>query len=89
MTDLPVYDMTDAAAPAGKLTGLDYLTFSSAGGVDRFFRQYAAVPAGVKCVCIGPVTARALAKRTARPFLTAPDATVSGLVAAILGARNI
>ena len=89
VTDLPVYDMTDAAAPAGELTGLDYLTFSSAGGVDRFFRQYAAVPDETKCVCIGPVTARALAKRTARPFLTAPDATVSGLVAAILGERNI
>ena len=87
VTDLPVYDMTDAAAPAGELTGLDYLTFSSAGGVDRFFRQYAAVPDETKCVCIGPVTARALAERTARPFLTAPDATVSGLVAAILGER--
>ena len=31
---------------------LDYLLFSSAGGVEQFFAQYGAVPEGTVCACI-------------------------------------
>ena len=63
---------------------LDYLTFSSGSGVELFFRQYGGVPEGVRCVCIGPVTARALERHTAEPYLLTEDISAAGIITAIL-----
>ena len=67
--------------------GLDYLTFSSGSGVELFFRQYGGVPQGTRCVCIGPVTARALERHTAEPYLLAEDISAVGLLNSILKDR--
>ena len=62
---------------------LDYLLFASAGGVEAFFAG-GDVAEGAVCVCIGPVTARALAGHGYRTFLTAAEISAEGLVQAIL-----
>lgn len=85
--DLPIYDLEAEDLGAEPLPQLDYLTFSSRSGVELFFRQYGALPPGVRCVCIGSVTAKALSRYTDRPFLTAAEISVSGIVAAILEDR--
>ena len=84
--DIPVYDVA-AEGEVPPLPGLDYLTFSSAGGVSLFLRQYGAIPDGVRCACIGSVTAEALAPHTDRPPLVAGEASVPALAAAILADR--
>ena len=66
------------------LPTLDYLCFSSAGGVDAFFAEYGAVPARSTCVCIGPTTAEALRRRYAGPLLLSHEISAEGLVKAIL-----
>ena len=89
--DIPVYDLESSSGAAG-LPKPDYLTFSSAGGVESFFKQYGAVPEGVCCVCIGSVTAKALAQHTDAPFLTASEVSgkisAEGIVEAILHDRE-
>ncbi len=81
--DIPVYDL-ESSPGAARLPKLDYLTFSSAGGVESFFKQYGAVPKGACCVCIGSVTARALAQHTDAYFLTTSEipGEVSGKISA-------
>ena len=81
--DIPVYDL-ESSPGAARLPKLDYLTFSSAGGVESFFKQYGAVPEGACCVCIGSVTAKALAQHTDTYFLTASEipGEVSGKISA-------
>lgn len=59
---------------------LDYLIFASAGGVKAYFKGRAALPEGVTAVCIGPVSAEELARRTDAPFLTAPDISAEGIL---------
>ena len=66
------------------LETLDYLTFSSASGVELFHAAHGEVPERVVCVCIGEVTARALARRCDRPFLTSDTISAEGIVNAIL-----
>lgn len=87
--DIPLYDIEAEDGPGPEaLPPLDYLTFSSASGVESFFRKYGGVGAGVKCVCIGAVTARALAGRAPdAPVLTAREAAVPALVRAIIEDR--
>jgi len=87
--EVPVYDIEidRRLAPSGGLPPLDYLLFSSAGGVDAFFQLYGPPPEQVRCVCIGAVTARALRERTDRPFLTAPSISAQGLLAAMAADR--
>lgn len=85
--DIPLYDirldpgLADAACQ--RPDAADYLTFSSASGVDLFFDSAGAVPEGTVCVCIGEVTARALRRRYSKPFLVAPEISVQGIVRAI------
>ena len=100
--DVPLYDVR-AILPAegspaleeGALPWkLDYLLFSSAGGVEQFFAQYGAVPEGTVCACIGEVTARQLKKHAAKdsgrpaPYtgniLTAREATAQALAEAVI-----
>ena len=86
--EVPLYDLRpDPELPPCDLSRLDYLTFSSAGGVGLFFRQYGAIPSGVKCVCIGEVTAQALLDRGGPQPLVPGDTSVQGMVEAILADR--
>ena len=82
--DIPLYDLEAAEDGTDPLPPLDYLTFSSAGGVELFVRQYGAVPEKVRCVCIGDVTARALSRHTDTGFLMAAEISAAGIVKAIL-----
>lgn len=90
--DVPIYTVrTDAGAAetAGAvLETLDYLAFSSAGGVERYFAVHGAVPERAVCVCIGGVTAGALRARYQKPFLTAASISAEGIVETILEHRN-
>ena len=89
--DIPTYTLrADAALGGGDaaLPPLDYLTFSSASGVDLFHQTHGAIPRDALCVCIGEVTAQALGKRTDRPFLTAQDISAQGILDAILAHRQ-
>ena len=83
--DISLYDME--AEQGGALPPMDYLTFSSSGGVERFFERYGAIPTGTRCVCIGEVTAETLSHFTAEAFLTAPEISVQGIVEAIINDR--
>ena len=82
----------ESSPGASRLPKLDYLTFSSAGGVKSYFEQYDAVPEGACCVCIGNVTARALVQHTDAYFLTASEISgeisAAGIVEAILRDRE-
>ena len=59
------------------------LVFGSAAGVRAYAEAFGAPGAGVKCVCIGPVTAAELARHTAAPFATAPDISADGILACL------
>lgn len=80
--DIFLYDME--AEESETLPQIDYLTFSSSGGVKRFFERYGAIPTGTRCVCIGEVTAETLSYYTAETFLTAPKISAEGIVEAII-----
>lgn len=81
--DIPIYDM-ETEACTDPLPPMEYLTFSSAEGVKRFWERYGAIPEGTRCVCIGGVTARRLSQYTDAPFLTAPEISAAGIVKSIL-----
>ena len=80
--DIALYDME--AENGAVLPQMDYLTFSSAGGVKLFAERYGAIPKGTRCVCIGSVTAQALSQYTADAFLTASEISAAGIVEAIV-----
>ncbi len=88
VTDVAAYDLRsdreteERAAPL--LRGVDFLCFSSAGGVEMFLRAHRAVPEGASCVCIGEVTARALAEAYHEPFTVSRDISARGMAQAIL-----
>ncbi len=88
VTDIPLYDiLPDESCPVQNketLSTLDYLLFSSAGGVAEYFRLYEALPDHAIPVCIGAVTAAALAKHTDRSSLVARDAGAGELIQTIL-----
>lgn len=87
VTDLAVYDLEpveDTPSVAARLQTLDCITFASASGVKEFFRRYGSLPPEASCLCIGEVTARALARFwNGTPFL-ARDTTAEDMVQAIL-----
>ena len=82
--DVPLYtlhpDITDPAALRARLEEADYLLFSSASGVDFLLDTGVTPPPSLTCVCIGPVTAKALAARSSAPFLTAPGISAESVV---------
>lgn len=86
--DIPIYNL-ESEACAGPLPKLDYLTFSSAGGVKLFAQEYGAIPTGTRCVCIGSVTAQTLSQYTDDPFLTSEEISADGIVKTILRDQNI
>ena len=84
--ELPLYTLRAESAQTEERGPMDYLLFASAGGVEAFFAGGDAAEETV-CVCIGPVTARALAGHCRRPFLTAAEISAEGLVQAVLNHR--
>lgn len=85
--EIPLYDLRPApqvaADAAQRLEVADYLLFSSSSGVELFFDSHRAIPERSVCVCIGPVTAHALRQRYDKPFLTAAESSVKGIVQVI------
>lgn len=81
--DIPIYSL-ESDACVNPLPKLDYLTFSSAGGVKLFAEKYGAIPAGPRCICIGSVTAQTLSQYTDDPFLTSVEISAEGIVETIL-----
>ena len=65
--NVPLYDMHSALQAkdgAGTmLEKMDYLTFSSAGGVQLFLERYGGIPERTVPVYIGPISARTLKER--------------------------
>ena len=82
-------DMETAETDKEVLETLDYLAFSSASGVERYFEVHGAVPEGTVCVCIGGVTAAALRARYEKPFLTAASISAEGIAETVLKHRRL
>ena len=81
--DIAIYDLEEEESPES-LPEMDYLTFSSASGVKQFFNRYGTVPEGIRCVCIGEVTAKALEKRGIKDYLMAEEISAEGIVKTIV-----
>ena len=66
---------------------IDAITFASAATVSNFVEALGAdsVPASVRLICIGPVTAQACREKLREPDAVAETYTLDGLVAALLG----
>ncbi|HBG10860.1 MAG TPA: uroporphyrinogen-III C-methyltransferase, partial [Clostridium sp.] len=66
---------------------LDYLTFSSASGVEAFFREadeeIKEALEGLKVVCIGDITAKALIEHGRKADIIAGVYSIQGLTEAI------
>ena len=86
--DIPLYTLRPQRRPGEnpdtRLQTADYLTFSSASGVELFFQAYGRLPEKAVCVCIGDVTAQALRERSSRPFLVSQEISANGVVQTIL-----
>jgi uroporphyrinogen III methyltransferase/synthase len=76
----------------GRLEGYDWVVFTSANGVARFWRELAAVrqttgiPSGQRVAAIGPATAAALEERGVRPDLVPSEYVAEAVAAALLAA---
>lgn len=81
--EIPLYDLQEVE-PLQPLPKLDYLTFSSASGVDTFLRRHGAISPETTCICIGPVTADVLIPHTDAPVLIASSTSAAGIAEAIL-----
>ncbi|MDO4815834.1 MAG: uroporphyrinogen-III C-methyltransferase [Bacillota bacterium] len=85
--DVPTYTVkAEADIPEAlreRLNTADYLLFSSSGGVKSFFNEFEGIPEGIRCACIGEVTAKTLAGKYDKPFITAEAATAQSLAEAI------
>lgn len=85
--DIHLYDAVPAALTEEArqwLERADYLVFTSAGGVKMFLEQQGSVPPQAQCVCIGEVTAAALARHWGGTPILAQSTSVEGIAAAIL-----
>ncbi|WP_349947160.1 uroporphyrinogen-III C-methyltransferase [Lacrimispora sp. BS-2] len=89
--DIVLYDVASAGIKtenrAEALKQLDYLTFSSASGVEAFFREadeeIKEALAGLKVVCIGDITAKALMEHGRKADIIAGVYTIRGITEAI------
>lgn len=77
-------DAKVASRARNRLEEMDYLTFGSESGVRLYFETQGGVPDRTRCICIGEVTARALKRYYAKPFLTAAEISADGIVQAII-----
>lgn len=85
--DIPTYELETETKIWEELPELDYLTFSSASGVELFFNQYQEIPKGIRPVCIGRVTAKVLSQYT-EDFLVAKIISAEGMIQSIIEDRN-
>lgn len=88
LRDIALYDLIPERTPEQLPPDIQYLAFSSAGGVEHFLKIYGNIPANAVCVCIGEVTARALARRYEKSFLISPEISAEGIVTVILKHRE-
>ena len=77
-------DMRLCAAAKEYAESLDYLTFSSAGGVRLYFETVGRVGEKTKCVCIGAPTADALRRFGVEPAAASDAISAEGIADAIL-----
>ena len=77
-------DMRVCAAAKEYAESLDYLTFSSAGGVRLYFETVGYIAERTKCVCIGAPTAEALRRYGVEPAAVSDAISAEGIVDAIL-----
>lgn len=82
--DIALYDLEAGDDRRENLEAIDYLTFSSAGGVRLFFEQYQNIPEQTKCVCIGDVTAKEFRNHSEKPVLLAKEALVEEMMYIIM-----
>lgn len=82
--DIPTYDLEGQGSESDKLPELDYITFSSASGVELFYKKYGTEGEDARLVCIGDVTAKAVEQHTEKRYLMAEEISVEGIVKAIL-----
>lgn len=80
-------------AAIDRLESYDWLIFTSANGVEFFFRRLAAkrgdgssVVAGLRTCAVGPATAKAIASAGVRVDLTATESRAEGVLAALIEA---
>jgi uroporphyrinogen III methyltransferase/synthase len=89
--DIVLYEValagTETENRAEALKHLDYLTFSSASGVEAFFREadeeIKEALAGLKVVCIGDITAKALMEQGRKADIIAGIYSIQGITEAI------
>lgn len=89
--DIVLYDVAMAGLESERrakaLKNLDYLTFSSASGVEAFFREadeeIKEALEGLKVVCIGDITAKALIEHGRKADIIAGVYSIQGLTEAI------
>ena len=90
--DIPLYDLrpdpVDRGVLQARLEEADCLLLSSASGADFLLDSGVTIPRGLTCVCIGPVTARALAARSTARCLLALDISARGMVQALLDRKE-
>ncbi len=94
--DILLYDVVPAGPGtedrAEVLKHLDYLTFSSASGVEAFFREadekIKEALAGLKVVCIGEITAKALMEHGRKADIIAGVYSIPGMTEAICADWN-
>lgn len=76
-------DMRLCAAAREYAESLDYLTFSSAGGVGLYFETVGRVGERTKCVCIGAPTADALRRYGVEPAAVSDAISAEGIAEAV------
>ena len=89
--DIVLYDVAPAGLEtenrAEALRHLDYLTFSSASGVEAFFKEaeegIEEALAGLKVVCIGDITAKALSEHGRKADMIAGVYSIQGITEVI------
>lgn len=86
--DIHVYTLQSEKSVAerakARLERTDYICFSSSSGVKLFLSEHGRIPDEAKCVCIGDITARELAKNYDKPFIRAKEISAESIVEAIL-----
>lgn len=81
--DIPTYDLCPETPMGAAPENMDWLVFSSASGVDLFADAFGSIPEGVKCVCIGAVTAAALERHGVKDYFTAAEISARGILQTI------
>ena len=86
--DLAVYEIAADPVTVKNFTGradfFDYIVFGSSAGVRAYFDSTAQIGAHCRPVCVGPVTAAALACCCSGRIITASEHSTAGVASAII-----